>query len=211
MRLLGGVLAAVAVLAMTAEAQSQPQSPLEVAEASYPPCALQCLAKLVPQSVCSLTDINCLCTNEPLNNNVTICVSQQCTIMEGLRESALPCPFYTDGDALTSSPETQNVSSTLCGAPIRNQSLTTTLAGTIPGAAALLVFLLRMCSALPAKGRKFGWDDWTIAAATALAVPPTVFAPICKSMWCLRRTCALRSADRCSQWPTTASARTCGR
>ncbi len=81
--LLSGLILA-ATLAWTAAASSSSPSPLEVAEASYPPCALKCLATLVPKSVCSLTDIDCLCTNEPLNEAVAICVSQGCTIVDAL-------------------------------------------------------------------------------------------------------------------------------
>lgn len=49
---------------------------------------LGCLAELIPQSACTLTDINCLCTNVPLNANLTVCVLSSCTTYEGLGKQA---------------------------------------------------------------------------------------------------------------------------
>jgi hypothetical protein len=48
--------------------------------------------------------------------------------------------------------------------------------GVIGGAFALLTFFFRMIVCSPWIGRKAGWDDYTIAVAVALTVPPTVFA-----------------------------------
>lgn len=64
----------------------------------------------------------------------------------------------------------------MCGAPVRNQTLKPLLIGVIGGAIALMIFILRMCSALPVAGRPMGWDDYAICVAVALGVPPTVFS-----------------------------------
>jgi hypothetical protein len=69
----------------------------------------------------------------------------------------------------------------MCGAPVRDQSLKPMLVGVIGGVIALAIFGLRMCSGLPAGGRRMGWDDHVICVAVALATPPTVFAVLCKS------------------------------
>lgn len=79
------------------------------------------------------------------------------------------------------SPVTKNVSSKMCGAPVRNQTLKPLLVGVIGGGLALLVFILRMCAGLPVGGRPLGWDDYTICIAVALGTPPTVFSVLCKS------------------------------
>ncbi|THX15100.1 hypothetical protein D6D13_02349 [Aureobasidium pullulans] len=160
----------VALTTFTYAAPDQP-SALEMAQASYPKCTLECLAKLIPQSPCTLTDVECLCTNVPLNSNLTVCVLESCTTYEGLM--------------------TKNVSSKMCGAPVRNQTLKPLLVGVIGGGLALLVFILRMCAGLPVGGRPLGWDDYTICIAVALGTPPTVFSVLLsknglgKDMWTL--------------------------
>ncbi|KAG9606556.1 hypothetical protein KCV01_g5664, partial [Aureobasidium melanogenum] len=156
MKIFFGILAALSVVTVAAHAASDAESALEMAQASYPKCTLGCLAKLIPQSSCSLTDVNCLCTDVPLNANLTLCVVDSCTTYEGLI--------------------TKNVSSTMCGAPVRDQTLKPLLIGVIGGAIALLIFILRLCSALPVAGRLMGWDDYAMCIAVALGVPPTVFS-----------------------------------
>ncbi|KAG9562314.1 CFEM domain-containing protein, partial [Aureobasidium melanogenum] len=171
MKIFFGLLAALTVMTVAAHAASDAESALEMAQASYPKCTLGCLAKLIPQSNCSLTDVNCLCTNVPLNANLTLCVVDSCTTYESLI--------------------TKNVSSTMCGAPVRNQTLKPLLIGVIGGAIALMIFILRLCSALPVAGRLMGWDDYAMCIAVALGVPPTVFSVLLsknglgKDMWTL--------------------------
>jgi len=70
----------------------------------------------------------------------------------------------------------------MCGAPVRNESLKPLLVGVIGGAIALVIFLLRLCSVLPASGRLMGWDDYAICVAVALATPPTIFSILRKSI-----------------------------
>lgn len=79
MRFLGFAVAVMATFTTTRAA-----SPVEEAAASYPQCALMCLATLVPKSVCSLTDMDCLCHNQDLNAQLAVCVGKGCTIMEAL-------------------------------------------------------------------------------------------------------------------------------
>lgn len=84
---------------------------------------------------------------------------------------------------------TKNVTLTICGAEVRDNSTTPLLIGVIGGAIALLAFLMRMCSGFV--GRPMGWDDLTMALCVALAVPPTVFSVLLsnnglgKDMWTL--------------------------
>ncbi|KAK2063987.1 CFEM domain-containing protein [Colletotrichum caudatum] len=168
-------LTAMAVLSGAVSAADQAsapaQSPTEVAMKLFPPCALGCLAKLIPESACSMTDVPCLCTNVPLNTQLTGCIVQSCTTYEGLMS--------------------KNASMTMCGAPVRNETAKPLLIGVIGGAIALLVFGLRMCSGLPVGGRTLGWDDWTIVIAMALTMLPTIFAVtlsnngLGKDMWTL--------------------------
>ncbi|KAJ5619103.1 hypothetical protein N7510_003087 [Penicillium lagena] len=142
--------------ASAAAAGASGASALQTAEAAYPPCALECLARLIPQSACGATDVACLCTNVPLNNNITVCVSQGCSLVDELA--------------------TKNASLTMCGAHVRDKTGIPGLVGVIGGAFALLTFFFRMVVCSPWIGRIAGWDDYTIAAAVALTVPPTVFS-----------------------------------
>lgn len=52
---------------------------------------LQCLVEEIPKSNCTATDLPCICTNQQLNDMVTLCVAQSCTIRESL--SMIDCPF----------------------------------------------------------------------------------------------------------------------
>ncbi|KAF2091595.1 hypothetical protein K490DRAFT_31609, partial [Saccharata proteae CBS 121410] len=119
---------------------------------------LKCLMTVIPTSPCSLTNTTCICTNEAFLTESTLCVATSCTIP----------------DALIA----ENVTQTICGAPVRDR---TDLAGTIGvtgGIIALLAFIMRMMASLPVVGRPLGWDDWTMCALVALAAPPTVFSVI---------------------------------
>ncbi|KAI4853310.1 hypothetical protein E4T44_00914 [Aureobasidium sp. EXF-8845] len=171
MKFSSGILMGLAALITTTCAVSDASSALAEAQASYPRCTLGCLAKLIPQSDCTQTDINCLCTNVPLNAKLTVCVLESCSTYEGL--------------------VTKNVSSTMCGAPVRNETLKPLLVGVIGGAIALVLFILRLCACLPVGGRPMGWDDYAICVAVALGTPPTVFSVLLsknglgKDMWTL--------------------------
>lgn len=68
----------------------------------------------------------------------------------------------------------------MCGAPVRDHSDLPGLIGVIGGIIALVFFVLRVCACIPGMGRVHGADDYTIAAAVALTVPPTVFAVYCE-------------------------------
>ncbi|KAJ0383193.1 hypothetical protein COL922a_010997 [Colletotrichum nupharicola] len=87
--------------------------------------------------------------------------------------------------------KTKNGSATMCGLPVRDESLKPPLVAGVGFALALVFFILRLCSALPGFGRELGWDDCTIIACVILTVPPTVLAftlvynGLGKDMWTL--------------------------
>lgn len=84
--------------------------------------------------------------------------------------------FKEKGSLTTEIIATKNVTLTMCGAEVRDQTSTPLLVGVIGGAVAILVFGMRICSRLPSGSRILGWDDWTIAFTVLLAAPPTVFS-----------------------------------
>lgn len=45
---------------------------------------ITCLAETVPGSACELDDSDCLCHDEPLNNNLTACVRETCSTVDAL-------------------------------------------------------------------------------------------------------------------------------
>lgn len=118
------------------------------------------MAKIIPQSTCSATDLECLCTNQALNVEIAGCALGACTLYEGL--------------------ETKNVSMTMCGAPVRDKSVQPIAIALVFGIMALIAFILRVCAVLANSGRSVGLDDCMISLAVALAVLPTVFAFTCE-------------------------------
>ncbi|KXH35291.1 CFEM domain-containing protein [Colletotrichum salicis] len=157
---LSGMLAAtataLAAFTSTAQAATSAAEALAMAQKLYPECALVCLTKLVPTSGCQLTDTACLCTNEELNANLSVCVLQGCNYEDALK--------------------TKNGSATMCGLPVRDDTMKPPLVAGVGFGLALIVYILRMCSALPGCNRELSWDDWTITACVLLTIPPTVFA-----------------------------------
>lgn len=72
---------------------------------------------------------------------------------------------------------TKNGSETMCGATVRDETLTPVLAAAVGFSLAVLFYILRILSAVTkVNARPMGWDDWAITATVALTVPPTVFA-----------------------------------
>ncbi|KAG4028589.1 hypothetical protein MFRU_020g00320 [Monilinia fructicola] len=157
------ILAVMATFTMTSMAQSSLISRgssvevLATAEAAYPICSLKCMAKAIPSSTCSATDVICLCTNTELQTNITMCAMQSCTVFELLT--------------------TKNVTETMCGAPVRDRTKDPSYIGVIGGGIALVAYLLRIISSILTV-RQWGSDDWAMSSVVALAVPPTIFSVI---------------------------------
>lgn len=129
------------------------QSTLATSIAELPSCALLCLETAIEQSTCLATNETCICTNVPLQTQVTLCVTESCTIIEGLT--------------------TKNITETTCGAPVRDKSgyfnaISNTFAG-LSGA----VVALRVVSKL-VTGAEFGLDDYSIFVAFASGIPSSV-------------------------------------
>ncbi|KAK1641404.1 hypothetical protein BDP81DRAFT_310147 [Colletotrichum phormii] len=154
--MLAATATALAAFTSTAQAATSAAEALAMAQKLYPECALVCLTKLVPTSGCQLTDTACLCTNEELNANLSVCVLQGCNYEDALK--------------------TKNGSATMCGLPVRDDTMKSPLVAGVGFGLALIVYILRMCSALPGCNRELSWDDWTITACVLLTIPPTVFA-----------------------------------
>ena len=111
----------------------------------------QCLASSLQElPVCDPTDIECICTNPKLNAAIEACVGASCTIKE----------------ALTS----VNITMTMCGAPVRDNTHVLPLISGISGLFALVAVIVRVIAA----GRNFALDDFFVVAAMAGAIPMDV-------------------------------------
>jgi hypothetical protein len=58
---------------------------------------LLCLETAIEKSTCFATNETCVCTNIPLQTQVTLCVTESCTIIEGLSKLFR---FRNDGDEI---------------------------------------------------------------------------------------------------------------
>ncbi|KAF5122578.1 Satratoxin biosynthesis SC1 cluster protein 4 [Metarhizium anisopliae] len=98
------LLAWLSAFALT---QSYP-SATEILE-QLPPCATcvdgqaKCLTAIVPGSACSVTDVQCICTNSPIQDAAEKCILRDCTSLV---------------DALSA----KNITATACHAPVRDRS-----------------------------------------------------------------------------------------
>ncbi|KAH7150284.1 hypothetical protein B0J13DRAFT_286399 [Dactylonectria estremocensis] len=121
--------------------------------ASLPECALLCLSTAIADSPCSATNQTCMCTNEALQVQVAVCVSESCTTKEALF--------------------TKNTTSTNCGAPIRDQSLqyetlSNTL-GIISGVFVVARFSFKIWQQL-----EIGLDDWFTLITIFAGIPSSI-------------------------------------
>ncbi|KAJ6031579.1 hypothetical protein N7540_002311 [Penicillium herquei] len=165
MRMLNIAVLAVTLLVTSASAG------LSELEAVLPKCALQCMASSISQSSCASTDQACLCTDTKYTNALEECVLSSCTIRQSLT--------------------TKNVTTSACGAPIRNRTKIVSYAGVAGGIIAVIAFLLRMFARLRCCGGTFGMDDWTMMLTIFLVIPLSSLSVVLanaglgKDMWTL--------------------------
>ncbi|EPS29322.1 hypothetical protein POX_f08366 [Penicillium oxalicum] len=142
MRVLG-ILCVVGVLFAKLAAGAEHQA------ASLPTCALACMKTSLSQTSCALTDQACLCTDAKYTAYLEKCVSFSCTIRESLA--------------------TKNVTSSACGAPIRDRTKVVSYAGVAGGIVALIAFILRIIARIKCS-TTIGMDDLTMTVTMCLLV-----------------------------------------
>ncbi|CAG8198056.1 unnamed protein product [Penicillium salamii] len=132
---------------------------------------LKCMVASVPQSSCAPTDQKCLCLDTHYTVTLEKCVLTSCTIRESLT--------------------TKNVTTSLCGAPVRDRTKVVSAAGLAGGIIALIAFILRMVARLRCCGGVFGMDDLTMMLTMCLLIPLSVLSVVLadtglgKDMWTL--------------------------
>ncbi|KAK4864759.1 hypothetical protein LT330_001382 [Penicillium expansum] len=161
MRLFGTAALVAALFATTVIAG------MEELAAVLPSCALDCMMTSVSQSSCKTTNQTCLCNDAHYTAVLQKCVVTSCTIRESLT--------------------TKNVTTSACGAPIRDRTKIVSYAGVVGGIIALLAFFLRMLARLSCCGGMFGVDDWTMVLLIPLSALSVVLANsgLGKDMWTL--------------------------
>ncbi|KAJ5369185.1 uncharacterized protein N7496_008945 [Penicillium cataractarum] len=118
--------------------------------AILPSCALDCMMSSMSQTSCTATDQKCLCTDAKYTVALEECVLASCTIRESLT--------------------TKNVTTSACGAPIRDRTKLVSYAGVGGGIVALIAYILRMVARFKCSGA-FGMDDWTMTLTMCLVIP----------------------------------------
>ncbi|KAL5394118.1 hypothetical protein PMIN06_008614 [Paraphaeosphaeria minitans] len=125
-----------------------------VAQSTLPECAQPCLLMAFGANTCTPTDLDCICTNEGFQNDVTLCVASSCTIPDQLA--------------------IKNSSLTTCGAPVRNRGpkyivLSNTMfsisTGFVVGRIAFKILVSRV---------DIGMDDWTVLATMMISIPSAI-------------------------------------
>ncbi|KAI9148921.1 CFEM domain-containing protein [Paramyrothecium foliicola] len=139
-------------VAILAAAQSQPAS-AGSALAAFPDCARPCITDAFIGGLCAPTDQECICSDKIFQQNVTLCVSAECSVPDALA--------------------TRNTSLTNCGAPVRDRSGEyVVLSNTMVVVAAVCV-IIRLSYKI-FSGLELGLDDWLILVTIISAIPSAV-------------------------------------
>ncbi|KAJ5545097.1 hypothetical protein N7535_006516 [Penicillium sp. DV-2018c] len=162
--LVGGVCATTVMAAGAADMAAEMAAVL-------PPCAMKCMMTSIPESSCAPTDQACMCKDAHYTAVLEKCVMLSCDVRESLTM--------------------KNVTSTACGAPIRDRTKVVSYAGVAGGIIALVAFILRMVARLNVFGGVFGMDDWTMLLTMILLIPLSALSVVLadtglgKDMWTL--------------------------
>ncbi|KAK2000998.1 CFEM domain-containing protein [Colletotrichum falcatum] len=117
-----------------------------------PLCGMNCILQVTTATgLCPLSNMTCLCTNEQLNQQISLCVHSNCTVRDSL--------------------QVQRYSKHTCGAPSRDRTALVWIISTVFLALGLFAFFLRVLSKLLMRGQAWGHDDWVMVLAVAIMIP----------------------------------------
>lgn len=119
------------------------------------------MAASISKSSCAITDQACLCADPIYTAALEECVVANCTIRQSLSMSLLYSAKALNTDGIA----TKNVTTSACGAPIRDRTHVVSYTGVAGGIVALIVFILRLMARLRCCGGIFGLDDLTMMFA----------------------------------------------
>ncbi|KAL2759355.1 hypothetical protein ACRALDRAFT_1074319 [Sodiomyces alcalophilus JCM 7366] len=133
--------------------QAQDADPLSSLMA-FPECARPCVISAFQGGLCAPTDQTCVCGDELFQQNVTICVTENCAIPDALA--------------------TRNASLTNCNAPVRDRSQDYVNLSNAMIVVATVFLLIRFGYKLFIGRLELGMDDWIILAASITMIPSAV-------------------------------------
>ncbi|XPS78338.1 hypothetical protein M3J09_010353 [Ascochyta lentis] len=134
----------------SAEARGLRLDSRELTIADAPACGLRCLFLELPASGCAPTDVECICSNEPLEYALAACLLANCTMQDSL--------------------ETSRVQADLCNLSNESKTQDVILYTSIVYSIAFLSISLRICG--KAVSKRLAWDDAMVVAALLLTVVP---------------------------------------
>ncbi|KAH7066094.1 hypothetical protein BKA63DRAFT_495960 [Paraphoma chrysanthemicola] len=139
---------------------------------NVPVCAQRCLAQQFATRTCSPTNQTCTCTNTQFQQGVTLCLAKNCTIPESLAM--------------------KNISSTNCGAPVRDRRASYTTLSYVMIVLAGVFVVARIAFKL-VDGHDLGLDDWSMILTVLISLANTIVIVINtipnglgKDLWTLR-------------------------
>ncbi|KAH7000665.1 hypothetical protein EDB80DRAFT_780000 [Ilyonectria destructans] len=140
-----------ALVAASARVYSQPvsSSALDV----LPHCALECLTTAIASSTCLATNQTCICTTESLQEDMTVCVTDNCTVKQSL--------------------VTTNATLSYCGVPVRHKSTNYVAVNVAFVTVSFVLVAQRFAFKIYTK-LDLGLDDWFTLGATTISIPQTV-------------------------------------
>ncbi|EAQ89514.1 hypothetical protein CHGG_06133 [Chaetomium globosum CBS 148.51] len=166
-----GLLAAVVPLVA---AQDDTAAALQ----ALPKCAADCLVEGVLKSDCAKDPTPaCICTNAPLQREITICVTANCTVKESL-VFVIPTRHIlkvaNSGGLRTVA---KNATSTTCGVPVRDRALTYDATSIVLASISCGIVALRIGFKLLVT-RSMSPDDYVVSLLVAFAIPSIVIIHI---------------------------------
>ncbi|RAL66440.1 hypothetical protein DID88_006131 [Monilinia fructigena] len=120
---------------------------------ALPACASSCLITALPNSTCSPTDQQCICTNVPLNAQLDECVLRSCTVKQ----------------TLTS----KNLTTVACNLPVRDKRKLYNWTSNSLVIASWLAFILRIASRLTSD-TQIWWDDVMVTVVMIIGIPSAI-------------------------------------
>ncbi|TVY83257.1 Satratoxin biosynthesis SC1 cluster protein [Lachnellula suecica] len=117
---------------------------------------LICLVTAIEASSCAATNQTCICRDEALQVNATICIATSCTLKESL--------------------VIKNATETSCGVPVRSKTAMYNTISTTFGVLSGFVVLLRIASKFLTHA-EWGWDDLAVGLTLATGIPTSVLVP----------------------------------
>ncbi|KAF7530961.1 hypothetical protein G7054_g9329 [Neopestalotiopsis clavispora] len=126
------------------------------AATEMPDCAKECLIEYLPTSACHVaTNVTCICSNVELTEQMTACVSSNCSVRDALL--------------------TERFDSETCDWPVTNDSLGLKIITPLFGVLAVIVFCLRVWARwLTGLMITWGADDWVMLVTVVFSIPLTV-------------------------------------